>query len=150
MAPKPCLYTEIVTVKTNSPTTITQVYIYSPPCSFFDYLLPLETFLPFIPFLHYFIYSPDCYNKEKLKNVLVWRSCSLNKERNITNKPVINVWIILFSNYFYHLVSFTKIYHFSLSLSLSLSIYIYIYKEVYFTKITPRKWMKLLILIALG
>ena len=40
----------------------------------------------------------------------------LNKELNITAKPSVSVW---FSTYFYGLVGFTKIYHFT--------IYIYIY-----------------------
>ena len=45
----------------------------------------------------------------------------LNKERNITSKPVISVWFVHFSTYFYHLVRFTKIYHLPY-------IYIYIYR----------------------
>ena len=31
---------------------------------------------------------------------------------HITTKPVVSVWLIHFSTYFYDLVRFTKIYHF--------------------------------------
>ena len=55
----------------------------------------------------------------KTQNIFVWRSSSLDKERNITPKPVISVWFIHFSTLFHYLVRIMKIYHFS--------IYIYIY-----------------------
>ena len=60
--------------------------------------------------------------KEELLQTL-----SFNKELNIENKTVESVWFIHFSTYFYHLVGFTKTYHFSLPPlpPLSLSIYIY-------------------------
>ena len=51
----------------------------------------------------------------------------VKKEQNITSKHILSAWFIHFSTYFYHLVRFSKIYHFSLSLSLYL--YIYIYRE---------------------
>ena len=35
----------------------------------------------------------------------------MNKEWNITPKPVVSVWFIHFFTYFDHLVRFTKIYH---------------------------------------
>ena len=38
---------------------------------------------------------------------------SVNKERYITTKPVISVWLFNSSTYFYHIVRFTKSYHFS-------------------------------------
>ena len=61
-------------------------------------------------FHDYFIYFHNCKNVEK---VLVWKSSSLNKERNITTKSVVSVWFIHFSAYFYHLVRYTIIYHFA-------------------------------------
>ena len=42
-----------------------------------------------------------------------WRYPFLNQERNITTKPIVSVWFIHFSIYFYHLVRFAKIYHYS-------------------------------------
>ena len=102
-----------------NPTTITQTYIYFLSYSFLICLLSLDPFPPFIPFyiLHYFIYFIsflNCYNPEKLEKCLVWRSSSMNKEWNIMTKPVVSVWFIHFSTCFYHLVRFTKIYHFSI------------------------------------
>ena len=47
---------------------------------------------------------------------------SFYKERNIT-KPVVNLWFFHFSTYFYNLVRFTKIHHFTT--------YIYIYIYIY-------------------
>ena len=44
--------------------------------------------------------------------VVMFRS-SLNKEQNITTKPVVSVWFIHFYTYFYHRLRFAKIYHFS-------------------------------------
>ena len=35
---------------------------------------------------------------------------SVGKEWNITNKPLVSVWLIHFSSYLYHLIRFTKIY----------------------------------------
>ena len=45
-----------------------------------------------------------------------------SSEQNITTKPIVSVWFIHISTYLYHLVRFTKIYHF---------IYIYIYIYIY-------------------
>ena len=64
------------------------------------------------------------FTLEKLKKSLFWRS-SLNKEWNITTKPVVSVWFIHFSTYFYHFVRFTQIYHFHTHTHTHTHIYIY-------------------------
>ena len=47
----------------------------------------LHTFLNFHLYFNYFL---NCWNMEKLKKFLVWRSSSLNKEWNITTKLVVS------------------------------------------------------------
>ena len=109
--------------------------IYFHPFSFLVCLLSSDLFPPFAIFLFSSLYYlfPQLLKCWKIQKSFVWRNSSVNKERNITTTLVVSIWFIHFSTYFYHLIRFAKIYHFSLplslSLSLSLSVYIYTCKR---------------------
>ena len=70
-----------------------------------------------------------------------WKSSSINKEWNITSKPVLRVWLIHFSTYFYHLLKVTKSYHFSLSLSLYIYIYAVIHRNTFLLYHNSSVWV---------
>ena len=85
--------------KSITPTTITQTY----SCfRRFSFLICFMSFDPFHSFT-YFTFSPLFYLiPQFLKcKFLIWRSPSLNKGRNNSTKPVINVWFIYFPTCFY-------------------------------------------------
>ena len=91
------------TVKTKTSTTITQTYIYFSlffPCLFLGFrLFPSFDVFIFSSLFYLFPLSLKC---RKTKKNFLRRSSSLNKERNITTKPVVSVWFIYFSTCFYH------------------------------------------------
>ena len=76
------------------------------------------------------MYSNDIVNFQESTTIL--NACTKKKSGNllkaprITTKPIVSVWFIHFSTYFYHLVRFTKIYHFSIYI-----FFIFIKKQTY-------------------
>ena len=56
------------------------------------------------------LFFPQSPEYKKHKKCLIWWSSSVNKERNITTKPVLSVWFINFSNYFYHTVKYCHVF----------------------------------------
>ena len=69
-----------------NPTTITQTSIYFPSLFFLYLSLVFWSF----PSLYIFIFY-HLLKCRKTQNVFVWRNSSLNKEQNITSKPVVRV-----------------------------------------------------------
>ena len=131
-----CLDISTVTVKTNNPYhNNSSLYLF--PIPFFPCLsLVFRSFLSFYNFLFIFSFLlslfPQLLKCRKTHFFFVRRSSSFNKQQDITTKSIVRVWSIQFSIYSYHLVRFTKIYHFYLSLSLSLSLSLYIYIYIYY------------------
>ena len=78
--------------------------LYVSLCSSLICLLCLDPFLSLYLFTLFYLFPQLLKWRKMQKKCLVWRSSSVDKKRNITTKPVVSVWSLNFSTYFYNLV----------------------------------------------